>query len=72
MRHLLMAAVLGASAAPALAEKKPPAPKPIVVGRITIKPILDLRLREEIVERDAPLTDASAVTLRGRGGAGPS
>ena len=72
MRRLMMAAAVGASAAPALADSKPPqkimAPKPIVVGGITIKPILDLRLREEIVERDAPLTDASALTLRGRAG----
>lgn len=72
MRALLMAvAAVGASSAPALAAAppaKPAAPRPIVVGGIMIKPILDLRLREEVVERDAPLSDADALTLRGRAG----
>lgn len=70
MRRLLMAAVAGASAAPAIADTrpKPIAPKPIIVGGITVKPILDFRLRGEFVDRDAPVTDADAITLRGRAG----
>ena len=57
MKKLVIGLAAGWIAAPALA------------GGVTVKPLLDLRLRWENVDQDGIAKDANAVTLRARTGA---
>jgi len=62
--HFILGAALVGGASPAFAQSKP-----IAIGDgVTLQPIIDARLRYEAVDRDKPLTDADAVTLRLRSG----
>ncbi|AQR63134.1 hypothetical protein BZG35_16870 [Brevundimonas sp. LM2] len=63
---VLGGAMLAVLSTPALAQTAPPAP-PAPAGD-GIKPIAEARVRYEGVDRDAPLTDADAVTARLRFG----
>ncbi|WP_298743993.1 alginate export family protein [uncultured Brevundimonas sp.] len=62
---LLAATCLAALSTPAMAQTAPAAAPS---DGVVLKPSLDARLRYEAVDRDAPLTDARAATLRLRPG----